>query len=87
MRDWCAARPQTEVLRVFTEAEAAIGPVMDMADIAADAHYATREAIVEVEDTPMQGLVAKLSATPGVLRWQGRALDADGDDIRHHAWG
>jgi len=87
MRDWCAARPRAEVLRVFTEAEAAIGPVMDMADIAADPHYAAREAIVEVEDTPMQGLIAKLSATPGVLRWQGRALDADGDDIRHHAWG
>ena len=87
MRDWCAARPQAEVLRVFTEAEAAIGPVMDMADIAADPHYAAREAIVEVEDTPMQGLVAKLSATPGELRWQGRPLDADGADIRRHGWG
>ena len=86
MRGFCAARPQAEVLRVFTEAEAAIGPVMDMADIAADAHYAARDAVVEVEDTPMQGLVAKLSATPGVLRWQGRPLDADGDDIRHHGW-
>ncbi len=87
MRDWCAARPRDEVLRIFAEAEAAIGPVMDMADIAADPHYAAREAIVEVEDTPMQGLVAKLSATPGVLRWQGRGLDADGDDIRRHLWG
>lgn len=87
MRDWCAARPQAEVLATFTAAEAAIGPVMDMADICADPHYAAREAIVEVEGTPMQGLIAKLSATPGVLRWQGRALDADGDDIREHGWG
>jgi crotonobetainyl-CoA:carnitine CoA-transferase CaiB-like acyl-CoA transferase len=84
---WCAARPQVEVLAAFTEAEAAIGPVMDMADIAADPHYAARGAIVEVGDVPMQGLIAKLSATPGVLRWVGRALDADGDEIRRTGWG
>ena len=57
----------------FTAAEAAIGPVMSMADISADPHYAARQAIAEVDGTPMQGLIAHLSATPGVLRWQGRA--------------
>jgi crotonobetainyl-CoA:carnitine CoA-transferase CaiB-like acyl-CoA transferase len=84
---WCAARPQTDVLRIFTEAEAAIGPVMDMADISADPHYAARDAVVDVEGTPMQGLVAKLSATAGSLRWQGRPPDADGERIRSHGWG
>lgn len=87
MRSWCAARTQEEVLRTFTEAEAAIGPVLDMADIAADPHYAARDAIVDVEGLPMQGLIAKLSATPGELRWIGRPLDADGDDIRARGWG
>jgi crotonobetainyl-CoA:carnitine CoA-transferase CaiB-like acyl-CoA transferase len=84
---WCAARPQAEVLQTFSAAQAAIGPVMDMADIAADAHYAARDAIVDVQSTPMQGLVAKLSKTPGRLRWSGRALDEDGDDIRRRGWG
>ncbi len=87
MIEWCRQRPQEEVLRIFTEAEAAVGPVMDMADIAADEHYAARDAIVTVEGTPMQGLIAKLSETPGVLRWQGRPTDADGDDIRANGWG
>ena len=87
MTEWCAARPQVEVLRTFTDAEAAIGPVLDMADISADPHYAAREAIVDVGGLPMQGLIAKLSATPGVLRWHGKPLDADGDDIREHGWG
>lgn len=87
MVDWCATRSSAEVLRVFTEAEAAIGPVMDMADICADPHYAARRAIVDVGATPMQGLVAALSATPGVLRWEGRPPDADGDEIRRHGWG
>ena len=86
MTQWCAARPRDEVVRVFEEAEAAIGPVLDMADIAVDPHYAAREAIVTVGDTPMQNLIAKLSGTPGELRHEGRALDADGPVIRRHLW-
>lgn len=87
MRDWCAARTQAQVLEAFTAAEAAIGPVLDMADIATDPHYAARDAIVHVEGTPMQGIVAKLSATPGSVKWVGRPIDADGDDIRARGWG
>ena len=87
MTAWCAARTQAEVMDAFTAAEAAIGPVMTMADIALDPHYAAREAIVDVDGTPMQGLIAHLSATPGALRWQGRSLDADGDEIRAKGWG
>jgi crotonobetainyl-CoA:carnitine CoA-transferase CaiB-like acyl-CoA transferase len=87
MRDWCAVRTQAEVIEAFTSAEAAIGPVMDMADIASDPHYAARDAIVEVDGTPMQGIVAKLSATPGAVKWSGRPIDADGDDIRANGWG
>ena len=86
MVDWCAQRTQADVLTAFTAAEAAIGPVLDMADIASDPHFAAREAIATVDGTPMQGLIAKLSATPGALRWQGRAADADGDEIRKHGW-
>jgi crotonobetainyl-CoA:carnitine CoA-transferase CaiB-like acyl-CoA transferase len=87
MTAWCAERTQAEVMDAFTAAEAAIGPVMSMADIAVDPHYAARQAIAEVDGTPMQGLIAHLSATPGALRWQGRAIDADGDDIRANGWG
>ncbi len=86
MRDWCAARSRDQVVAAFAEVDAAVGPVLDMADIATDPHYAARDAIVSLEGTPMQGLIAKLSATPGALRWQGRALDADGDEIRQKGW-
>jgi crotonobetainyl-CoA:carnitine CoA-transferase CaiB-like acyl-CoA transferase len=87
MCDWCAARPSDEVLRVFTDAEAAIGPVMDMADISVDAHYAARQAIVDVDGVPMQGLIAKLDRTPGRVRWPGRGPDADGAVVRVEGWG
>lgn len=86
MSAWCAERTQHEVVEVLTEAEAAIGPVMDMADIATDPHYAQRGAIEQLDDTPMQSVIARLSATPGALRWAGRRLDADGDQIRSTGW-
>jgi crotonobetainyl-CoA:carnitine CoA-transferase CaiB-like acyl-CoA transferase len=86
MREWCAARTQAEVIAAFETAEAAIGPVLDMSEIACDPHYAARDAIVDVDGTPMQGLLAKLSSTPGALRWAGRSLDADGPEIRHSGW-
>jgi crotonobetainyl-CoA:carnitine CoA-transferase CaiB-like acyl-CoA transferase len=86
MADFCRTRTRADVIAEFESVDAAIGPVMDMADIAHDPHFAAREAIVALEGTPMQGLIAKLSATPGVLKWEGRALDADGDEIREKGW-
>jgi crotonobetainyl-CoA:carnitine CoA-transferase CaiB-like acyl-CoA transferase len=83
---WCAHRSQAEVISAFEAAEAAIGPVMDLADIATDPHYQARQAIVDVGDVPQQGLIARLSATPGELRHAGRTLNADGDAIRRDGW-
>ena len=54
--------------------------------IRSDPHVAARGTIALVGDTPMQTLIARLSATPGALRWPGRRLDADGDDIRANGW-
>ncbi len=79
--DWMAARAADEVLAAFEAAEAAIAPVMDMADIAADPHYRARGMVTEVDGTPMQGLIARLSATPGHIRWAGRPLGADTADV------
>jgi crotonobetainyl-CoA:carnitine CoA-transferase CaiB-like acyl-CoA transferase len=77
MAEWCRARTLAEVLAAFDEAEAAAAPVYDMADIAADPHYKARGTIAEVDGVAMQGLIARLSATPGALRWAGRDLGAD----------
>jgi crotonobetainyl-CoA:carnitine CoA-transferase CaiB-like acyl-CoA transferase len=79
---WCAARPLVEVLRAFEEAQAAAAPVYDMAELAADPHLRARGAVTDLDGTPMQGLVARLSATPGRLRWAGRPLGADTDEVR-----
>jgi len=86
MSEWCSSRTQAEVVAELAAADAAVGPVMDMADIGVDPHVAARGTIAVVGDTPMQALIARLSATPGVLRWPGRPLDADGAEIRASGW-
>ena len=86
VESWFAAHTQAKALAIFEEIEAAAGPVLDMSDIAADPHYEARGAIVALDGTPMQGLIAKLSQTPGVLNWSGKPIDADGDEIRKNGW-
>jgi crotonobetainyl-CoA:carnitine CoA-transferase CaiB-like acyl-CoA transferase len=81
MATWIAERTQAEVIDAFEAAQAAIAPVLGMADIAVDPHYAARGTIVDVDGTPMQGLVARLSKTPGRIRWAGRDLGADTDEV------
>jgi len=86
MGKWCATRTRDEVVAIFEEAEAAVGPVFDMSDIASDPHYAARNMIQLVGDTPMQGLIAALSKTPGELRWEGRPNNSDSEDIVNNGW-
>ena len=78
---WVAQRPLAEVLRAFDEAHAAAAPVHSMADIAADPHYAARGTVVDLDGIPMQGLIARLSKTPGRLNWAGRPLGADTAEV------
>jgi crotonobetainyl-CoA:carnitine CoA-transferase CaiB-like acyl-CoA transferase len=62
---WIGERSLAQVLAAFEEAEAAAAPVYSMADIAEDPHYRARSSVVDVDGVAMQGLVARLSATPG----------------------
>ena len=77
MAQWCAARPLAEALATFEEAQAAAAPVYTMDQLATDPHAVARGIVADVGGTPMQGLVARLSETPGRLRWPGRPLGAD----------
>jgi crotonobetainyl-CoA:carnitine CoA-transferase CaiB-like acyl-CoA transferase len=84
--EWMAARTRDEVLAIFEEGEAAIAPVYDAADIAADEYFWEREALVRVPDPElgeivMQGMIAKLSATPGSIRSTGPKLGQHTDEV------
>ena len=74
---FCSSRTVAEVVAAFEAAHAAAAPVYDMADVFADPQVVARGSIVEADGVPMQGLVARFSATPGAVRWAGRPLGAD----------
>src|SRR5439155_914606 len=59
VRGWVTERSSEEVIREFRRVDAAIGPVLDMADIFRDPHYRARGTITEVDGIVMQNVVAK----------------------------
>jgi crotonobetainyl-CoA:carnitine CoA-transferase CaiB-like acyl-CoA transferase len=81
IRDWVACRPAEEVMREFRRVDAAIAPVLDMADIFRDEHFRARGTIAEVNGVVMQNVVARLSKTPGSIRHVGRAFGADTAEV------
>lgn len=78
---WIAQRTLDEVLAAFEEANAAAAPVYDMADYLSDEHVIARGSVVEVDGVPMYGPIARLSATPGAVRWAGRPQGADTAEV------
>ena len=78
---WVAERTLDEVLSEAEAAEVAAAAVYSMADIVADPHLAARDAIIEVDGVPMQNVIARLSATPGGVRFAARGLGADTDAV------
>jgi crotonobetainyl-CoA:carnitine CoA-transferase CaiB-like acyl-CoA transferase len=83
---WIAERTRDEVLDGFAEANAAVAPVYDARDIVEDPHIRQTEMIVEVQDSDlgsmlMHNVMWRMSASPGRIRFTGRALGADTDDV------
>lgn len=83
---WVGARTREEAIAAFTEVGAAIAPVYDVADLMDDPQVIARDAITSVEDPDlgpvrMQNLLFRMSATPGAIRFTGRALGADTEAI------
>ncbi|HVL89334.1 MAG TPA: CoA transferase, partial [Actinomycetota bacterium] len=83
---WIAERTRDEVIDAFEAAQAAIAPVYDVAGLMDDPHVRATEMITPVPDEDfgsvrMQNLLFRMSDTPGSIRWTGRALGADTDEV------
>ncbi|MGN9780909.1 CaiB/BaiF CoA transferase family protein [Nonomuraea sp. ZG12] len=83
---WIAERDAEEVIARFVEVQAAVAPIYDVTDIARDPQYAALGTFVEVPDeelgsVTMQNVLFRLSETPGEVRWSGRALGRDTDEV------
>jgi crotonobetainyl-CoA:carnitine CoA-transferase CaiB-like acyl-CoA transferase len=72
---WVATLPAAEVLRSLEAIGVPAERLYTVVDIAADPHYRSRN-IVEIDDprvglVAMVGIVPRLTATPGAIRWAG----------------
>ena len=81
---WVASRSLAEAQALLDEAGVPAGPVMSIADIAADPHYQARGMVARVPDermpegtVTMPGIVPRLTETPGAIRHSGGAHGAD----------
>ena len=84
--EWSAAFTRDELLRRCDEAQVPCGMVCAIDEIFDDPQYAARENILRVDDprvgeVAVPNVVPRLTATPGAVRWLGRATGADSDDI------
>ncbi|SEF60276.1 Crotonobetainyl-CoA:carnitine CoA-transferase CaiB [Thermomonospora echinospora] len=84
--EWIGARDREQVLAAFTEAGAAIAPVYDARDIVNDPHIRQTEMITSVPDPDLGALLMhnvmwRMSRTPGRIRFTGRPLGADTDEV------
>ncbi|MQA97473.1 MAG: CoA transferase [Streptosporangiales bacterium] len=83
---WIAERDAADVISAFEEAQAAVAPVYDVADVVADPQYQALGTVHEVPDdelgsVAMPNLVFRLSDTPGEIKWAGPPLAAHTDEV------
>lgn len=85
---WTRERTTDDVLRTMDAAGVPAGRIYTAADVARDPHYAAREMVIEVpepgldgEGVRMQGIVPKLSETPGRVTRGGPLLGEHNDAI------
>ena len=80
-----AARTLAENKAIIAAHKLTAVPVQTIADIERDRHWQARGLLVDVTDEAetvrMHNIVPRLSETPGILRWPGRALGADNNAV------
>ena len=83
---WIAARPLDDVVSEFEDAQAAVAPIYDISQIMEDPQYTALDSITTVDDPDlgpvrMQNIPFRLSRTPGSIRWAGRAIGSDNEEV------
>tara|TARA_B100000959_G_scaffold47243_1_gene48264 strand:+ start:1060 stop:2325 length:1266 start_codon:yes stop_codon:yes gene_type:complete len=83
---WTATIDLTDIEIILVEAKVPAARIYSVEDIFNDPHYRAREMLVEVEDpvlgpVAVTGIVPKLSGSPGAIRWAGRDIGSDTNEI------
>lgn len=83
---WTSLLDMAEVEQAMDDAKVPAARIYTVADIFSDPHYKARGMLVDVEDdvlgpVTVAGVVPKLSASPGGIRWAGRETGADTSSV------
>ncbi|WP_106402611.1 CaiB/BaiF CoA transferase family protein [Actinocorallia populi] len=83
---WIAERDRDEVIKAFEEAQAAVAPIYDAADVMADPQFEALGTIATVQDDElgpikMQNILFRLSETPGAIRSAGAPVGAHTEEV------
>ncbi len=83
---WIRARDRDEVSRAFEAAGAALAPIYDVEELMSDPQVAALDAITTIDDEDlgplrMQNIMFRLLGTPGGIRFGGRRLGQDTEDV------
>jgi crotonobetainyl-CoA:carnitine CoA-transferase CaiB-like acyl-CoA transferase len=74
------------VVEAFQEAGAALAPIYDIEQLMEDPQIQARESVTTIQDEDlgplkMQNLFFRMQATPGQIRFGGRRLGQDNDEV------
>ncbi|GIG68290.1 CaiB/BaiF CoA transferase family protein [Phytomonospora endophytica] len=83
---WVGARPASEVVAAFEDAQAAVAPVYEIDDVIADPQFQALGTVHSVPDdelgeVAMQNVLFRMSGTPGEIRFAGRPHGADTEAV------
>ena len=86
MAGWFRRYDYGDALRILEAGEVVTGPILTIADIFKDPHYAARETIVSVPDADfgqvrMQNATPRMTRTPGRVRHAGKGHGEDNEAI------
>jgi len=86
MSNWFRGKDFAEAQRILEEGEVVSGPVLTIAEIFKDPHYAARETIATVPDHDFTSLrmpnaTPRMSRTPGKIRHSGQELGSSNEAI------
>lgn len=84
--EWMGRHDLAEVIQIFDDHDAPGGPVMSAAELYRDPHIAARDMIISVPDKElgelkMQGVIPKMSVTPGSVRHAGQQLGESNREV------
>ena len=83
---WFRRHDFEDALRILEDGDVVTGPILNIADIFEDPHYAARENIVALSDPEfgelrMQNVAPRMTRTPGRVRHAGKSLGADNEAV------